>query len=452
MKLYNTLSRKKEVFKALHGKEVGMYSCGPTVYWYQHIGNLRSYIFSDILKRVLIYNRYKVNHVMNVTDVGHLTNDSDMGDDKIEMAAVKEGKSVKELTNYYLKIFIEDMKKLNISNPENWAKATSHIKEQINMIKKLEEKGFTYKTKDGVYFDTTKLKDYGALAKLRVEKLKAGKRVKIGDKKNKTDFALWKFSIDGGGRLQEWKSPWGVGFPGWHIECSAMATKYLGEQFDIHTGGEDHIPVHHVNEIAQSESAIGKKPWVKYWLHGAFLNFGGEKMSKSSGRIATISELEEKGFNPLIFKYFILTAHYRTQLNFTFDNLTNAKNSYERLKRLVLEIKDSGVNKKYLGDFEGKINDDMDMPGALQVLWKLVKDTGVSGRRGVIEKIDQILGLDLLKVDKVKIPSEVMVKVKEREKARGDKDFEGSDRIRDELKEMGWKVDDASSGSDVKKI
>ena len=296
LKLYNTLTRKKEVFKPIRKGEVGMYTCGPTVYWYQHIGNLRTYIFSDILKRVLIYNGYKVKQVMNVTDVGHLTSDSDEGEDKIEKAAKKEGKKAQDIADFYLKIFKEDFKKLNISEPDIWCRATKHIKEQIELIKKLEKKGFTYKTSDGVYFDTSKLKDYSKLARLKIENLQAGKRVAIGEKKNKTDFALWKFSKQPGKRQQEWKSPWGIGFPGWHIECSAMSSKYLGKQFDIHTGGEDHIPVHHTNEIAQSEAAFGKKPWVKFWIHGAYLTFSGEKMSKSKGAIATISDLENQRY------------------------------------------------------------------------------------------------------------------------------------------------------------
>ena len=260
LKLRNTLTRKKENFKPINPPNVGLYSCGPTVYWYQHIGNLRTYIFSDILKRVLQYNNYKVKHVMNVTDVGHLTSDADTGEDKIEKAAEKERKTAQEIAGHYLKVFKQDLKKLNISEPDIWCKATEHIKEQIELIKILEKKGCTYKTSDGIYFNTSKFKDYGKLSKKKVEGLKAGKRISVKEKKHKTDFALWKFSEEQGKRQQEWNSPWGVGFPGWHIECSAMSSKYLGEQFDIHVGGEDHISVHHENEIAQSESAFGKNP------------------------------------------------------------------------------------------------------------------------------------------------------------------------------------------------
>ena len=282
LKLYNTLTRKEEIFKPLKKGHGGIYECGPTVYWYQHIGNLRRYIFGDVLTRVLKYNGYKIKRVMNVTDVGHLTSDSDTGEDKIEKAARREKKTAKQISNYYLRVFKDDLKKLNIIEPNVWSKATEHIKEQIELIKKLEKKGYTYKTNDGIYFDTSKLKDYGKLARLNIKDLKAGKRIKVGEKRNKTDFALWKFSSKPGVRQQEWKSPWGVGFPGWHIECSAMSMKYLGEHFDIHTGGIDHIPVHHINEIAQSEAATGKK-FVNYWIHGGWLLFKGDKMAKSRG-------------------------------------------------------------------------------------------------------------------------------------------------------------------------
>ncbi|HEB47178.1 MAG TPA: cysteine--tRNA ligase, partial [Candidatus Pacearchaeota archaeon] len=329
LKLYNTLSRKKEIFRPLENKKVGIYSCGPTVYSYQHIGNLRSYVFPDILKKILNLQGYKVRHVINVTDVGHLTSDADTGEDKIERAAKREGKTAKEISEYYLRIFQEDLKKLNISEPDLWPKATQHIKEQIELIKKLEKKKFTYKTSDGIYFDTSKLKDYGKLAKLNLGGLEAGKRIAIGGKKNKTDFALWKFSEKPGLRQQEWKSPWGIGFPGWHIECSAMSMKHLGKIFDVHTGGEDHIPLHHTNEIAQSEAATGR-PFVRYWLHGAFLIFKGEKVSKSTGGLYTLSELEEKKFSALDLKYFFLSAHYRKPLSFTLENLNYAKNSLQR--------------------------------------------------------------------------------------------------------------------------
>ena len=452
LKLFNTLGRKKQTFKPI-GKEVGIYSCGPTVYWYQHIGNLRSYIFADILKRVLLYNGFKVKHVINITDVGHLTGDRDEGEDKIEKAAMKEGKTASEIANYYLRIFKEDFKKLNITEPDVWCKATEHIKEQIELIKKLENKGYTYKTSDGIYFDTSKVKDYGKLALLKKEGLEAGKRVSVGEKKNKTDFALWKFSEEPGKRQQEWNSPWGIGFPGWHIECSAMSSKYLGEQFDIHTGGEDHIPIHHTNEIAQSECAFGKKPWVNFWMHGAFLTSKGEKVSKSKGGLFTISELEEKGYSPLDYRYFCLTAHYRKQLNFSLENLDSAKISLERMKRIILEIKNDGKkNEEYLKEFENAINDDLDMPKTLAVLWNLVRDSKASGKIGAVREMDKVLGLDLLKRKKIEIPPEIVKLAKEREIARAEKNWKKADLLREEIKKKRYRVDDSEEGCSVSKI
>lgn len=451
LKLYNTLTRKKEDFKPIHKGKVGMYVCGPTVYSYQHIGNLRTYIFPDILKRILDYNKLKVKQIMNVTDVGHLTSDADEGEDKIEKAAKKEGKKAQEIANHYLKIFKGDFKKLNISEPNVWCKATEHIKEQINLIKTLEKKGYTYKTSDGIYFNSSKFKNYGKLAKLDIKGLKAGKRIGVGKKKNKTDFALWKFSEKQGDRQQEWKSPWETGFPGWHIECSAMSMKYLGKHFDIHTGGTDHIPIHHTNEIAQSEAATGKK-FVNYWIHGAFLTSKGEKISKSKGGLYTISELEEEGFSPLDFRYLCLTTHYRKPLNFSIEKLKVAQTSYQRLKNIIAETRDKGTNKKYLEEFEKAINNDLDMPGALQVLWKLLRDKKAKGKLGTIKKIDEVLGLDLLKKEKIKIPKEVEKLIQERNNARKNKDWKKADELRKKVNKLGYTIDDTSKGSFVKKI
>jgi len=468
LKLYNTLTRKKQTFKPIKKNQVGIYSCGPTVYWFQHIGNLRTYVFSDILKRVLQYNNYKVKHVMNITDVGHLESNADEGKDKVEEAAKKQGKTAKEITNYYLEIFKQDLEKLNILFPDIWCKATEHIKEQIEMVKILEKKGFTYKTSDGIYFDTSKFPDYSKFARLDVKGLEKGKRICFREKKNKTDFALWKFSEKPGQRQQEWNSPWGVGFPGWHIECSAMSSKYLGKQFDIHTGGIDHIPIHHTNEIAQSESAFGKKPWVNFWLHGAFLTFKEGKMSKSSGKILTISELNKKGFEPLVFRYFCLTTHYRKQLIFSLDNLESAKNAFKRLKNILSEIKDDTpkgtpkrvrepatqaskkTNKKYLQEFENAINNDLDMPNALQVLWKLVRDEKAQGKYQTIKKIDEVFGLKLLEKQEIKIPKEVQNLLDERQKARQEKDFKESDKLRDKINKLGYLIDDTKEGTKVK--
>jgi len=452
LKIYNTLTRKKEVFKPIKEGEVGMYTCGPTVYWYQHIGNLRSYIFSDVLRRVLLYNGYKVKQVMNVTDVGHLTSDADTGEDKMEKAAKKEKKSAWQIAEFYLNAFKEDFEKLKIIGPNIWCKATEHIPEQIALIKKLGKKGFTYKTSDGIYFNTKKFKNYGKLARLNIKNLQAGKRVELGEKKSKTDFALWKFSPEKGKRQQEWDSPWGIGFPGWHIECSAMSIKYLGENFDIHTGGEDHIPVHHTNEIAQSEAATGKK-FVNYWLHGAFLTSKGEKISKSKGGLYTISELGKKGFSPLAYRYFTFTAHYKKQLNFTLDNLKQAQQAYKKLKNIISEIKDDKkTNEKYLEKFERDINNDLDIPSALAVLWNLVRDKKARGKLQTIKKMDEVFGLGLIDDKTEKIPKEIQELVKEREKARKNKDWKKSDKLRTDIKKKGWVVEDSKEGSKVKKL
>ena len=453
LKLYNTLTRKKENFKPLKDHEVGIYSCGPTVYWYQHIGNMRGYLCWDVLKRVLKFDGFKVKHVINVTDVGHLTSDADEGEDKMENAAKREGKTAKEISEYYFNIFLDDLKKVNFLMPDVWPKATGHIQEQIDLIKSLEKKGYTYKTSDGVYFDTSKFKDYKKLARLKIEKLRAGKRISVGDKKNKTDFALWKFSETPGLRQQEWQSPWGLGYPGWHIECSAMSSKYLGEQFDIHTGGQEHIPVHHTNEIAQSEAVFGKKPWVKYWLHNAWLLFGGEKMSKSQGDMYTISVLEGIGYSAMDFRYLCLNSHYRKPLNFTMKNLDKAKETYKRIKNIIYEIKnDEKVNQKYLKDFEKAINNDLNTPNAVKVLWKILRDPKAEGKFRTIKKMDEVLGLRLFERDDVSIPGDIRKLIEEREKARKEKNWKIADALRDRVKDLGFFIDDTDDGPRVRKV
>lgn len=482
LKLYNTLTRKKETFKPIDvkGKEVKMYSCGPTVYWFQHIGNLRTYIFSDVLRRVLEFNGYKVKHVINVTDVGHLTSDADEGEDKMEKAAAREGKKASDIADYYFKIFREDLKKLNILTPTKWTKATEHIKEQIELIKKLEKKGFTYTTSDGIYFDSSKFDKYGELIhsgglkkglKAGLEKgLRAGFRVSMGEKKNKTDFALWKFSPEEGKRQQEWKSPWGVGFPGWHIECSAMSMKYLGEHFDIHTGGEDHIPVHHTNEIAQSEAATGKK-FVNFWMHGAFLNFKGEKVSKSKGGLYTISELEEFGYSALDYRYLCYQTNYRKQLDFSLDALDAAKKAFERLKRKIIEIKKeksdkvnasafinqgNDLSEKYSREFLEAVNDDLNMPRALQVVWIMFDDFDFSPAKKLklLERFDDVLafGISKMKEEKVKIPVSIKKLIEEREKLRKEKKWAEADIVRERIREEGFEVEDTKDGARVRRV
>lgn len=456
LKLYNTLSRKKEEFKPIKKTEVGVYSCGPTVYWYQHIGNLRTYLFTDILKKVLRYNKFGVKHVINVTDVGHLTSDRDEGEDKIEEAAKKEGKTAKEIANYYFKVFKEDFKKLNIIEPDVWSKATAHIRDQIDLIRRLQKRGYTYNTSDGVYFDSMKFKDYGMLSKINSEKQEAGKRVAMKDKKNPTDFALWKFSRKPGVRQQEWASPWAIGYPGWHIECSAMSMKYLGEHFDIHTGGQEHIHVHHQNEIAQSEAATGKK-FVNYWLHAEWLMFKGEKVSKSKGGLFTVSDLEEKGFDPLAFRYLCLGTHYRKQLNFSLDALKSAQNAYNRLKEKVWEIKEGkdskGNTKMHKTAFLNAINDDLNAPKALALVWDLIKDDllGSKQKYALIKDFDKVLGLELDKIKKETIPKEIRDLVKKREEARKKKDWEKSDKLREQVTKKGYLIEDSQGGYKIRK-
>lgn len=459
LKLYNTLKRKKDEFKPVNPEEIGIYTCGPTVYWYPHIGNMKAYVFADIVKRALLYNGFKVKHVVNVTDVGHLTSDRDEGEDKMEKEARKEGKTAKEIAEFYLKVYLSDLKKLNILQADIYPKATEHIKEQIELIKALEKKGYTYKTSDGIYFDTSKFKDYGKLAKLNKEALKAGARIEMREKKHNTDFALWKFSEKPGVRQQEWESPWGVGFPGWHIECSAMSMKYLGEHFDIHTGGEDHIPVHHTNEIAQSECATGKK-FVNYWLHSAFLNFKGEKVSKSSGGLFTISELEGIGYKPLAYRYFVLLTHYRKPLDFSLTNLDAAKTSYDRITKRVAELKKKhhkgeDFTKKYKKEFDESINDDLNTPKAVQVFIKALEDFDFDTKKklALLENFDEVLGLGVkdMKEEIIKVPADVQKLIESREKLRKDKKWADADVIRERIKEKGYLLKDTSKGPIVEK-
>ncbi len=455
LKLYNTLTRKEEVFKPIDKKLVKIYSCGATVYWYQHVGNMRAYVFSDVLQRVLQYNGYKVKKVINITDVGHLTSDADEGEDKMEKAVRREGKTAREIADHYFKQFKDDYEKLNIIPPSIWCKATEHIKEQIDFIKKLEKKGYTYLTSDGVYFDSTKFKNYGKLARLKPENLQAGKRIEVGEKKHPTDFALWKFSDKPGERQQEWQSPFGIGFPGWHVECSAMSIKYLGEHFDLHTGGEDHVPVHHTNEIAQSEAATGKK-FVNYWMHNAFLTFKGEKVSKSKGGLYTVTELESKGYPPMAFRYMCLSSVYRRPLDFSLENLDAAKNAYERIKRKVIELKKENSKgadktKTYESEFLEAVNDDLNTPKALEVFWKSLDDASFDSKRklALLVKFDEVLGFDIkdMKEEVVAVSVDIKKLIETREELRKQKKWAEADKIRDELKEKGIILDDTAEGT-----
>lgn len=490
IELYNTYSRKIEKFSPIKKNQVGLYTCGPTVYNFAHIGNLRSYIFEDILRRVLEFNDYKILHVQNITDVGHLTSDADTGEDKIEKAAQREHKSAWDLASYYTKTFKDDIKKLNILAPSIWVKATDTIKEQIDYIKILEKKGFTYKTKDGVYFDTSKLKDYGHLARIRIKSLKPGIRVKMGDKRLPTDFALWKFSAQKGAdpelveglprRQMEWDSSWGVGFPGWHIECSAISLKYLGKKFDIHTGGVDHIGVHHTNEIAQAEGAFGINP-ARIWMHGEFLEVDSNKMAKSQGNFYTLRDLEKRGFNPLAYRYLNLMAHYRQKLNFSWESLEAAQKGlaqiYGFLYNMFLEVRANGVSLKkdfsdYLknkrSEFTKAINDDLNSPQALAVMFEVMHDTNEMLYSGQLSKdnvseleklfldFDKIFGLKferyLEKGKKEGVPTEIKKMVTQRVGLRIAKKFDEADKLRIEIEKSGFQVEDSTNGPIIKKI
>ncbi len=459
--LYNTLTRKKEEFVPLKKMSVGLYTCGPTVYNYMHIGNLRSFLFEDVLKRVLLLNKYKVKHVMNITDVGHLTSDADDGEDKMLKGARREGKTVWEVAKFYTKAFQEDVKKMNILAPDSLCKATDHIKEQIEMIQKLEKKGFTYVREGNVYFDTSKLSDYGKLAKLDLEAEKKARIEKDLNKKNPNDFVLWFTKSKFLDQEMKWKSPWGVGYPGWHIECSAMATKYLGEQFDIHCGGLDHIPVHHTNEIAQSEAAISKKPWVKYWLHNGFLELSsGEKMAKSGDNFIILKTLEEKGFDALDYRYFCLGTHYHKPLLFSYEALEGAKNARKHLMEKMLELKkikskkNRGKQKPYLTQFIEVINDDLNTPQGLALMWEVLKDETLASqdKYTLLLEFDKVFGLGLKKIKEEKVPEDVLKLAKERLKARLEKNWKRADELRSQIKELGYVVGDTPEGFEVKKV
>jgi len=463
LKLYNTLSRKKEVFKPLKNKKVGLYTCGPTVYWYAHIGNLRAYIFEDILKRVLEYNGYKIKHVMNITDVGHLTSNADTGEDKMEKGAKRERKTAWEIAEFYTRAFKRDLKLLNIKTPDIWVKATETIKDQINFIKILEKKGFTYKIADGIYFDSSKLKTYGRLWPKKM-RLKAGARIEmVPGKKNPTDFALWKFTPPGVKRQMEWKSSWGRGFPGWHTECVVMSTKKLGIPFDIHCGGIDHILIHHTNEIAQAEVAFGKL-MANYWLHGEFVTVDKKKMAKSEGNIFIIDDLIKKGFNPISYRYLCLEAHYRSKLNFTWKSLEASQMALENLYQKIIELTEAShlrnlqrsdpcKTKIYEKKFLKFINDDLNVPRALALMWDLIGDENVSNQEKykLLLDFDKIFGLNLVKVKKPRIPQKIKNLVKIREEYRQKGDLRKADEIRRKIKDLGYQIEDTKEGPKIKK-
>lgn len=457
IKLFNTLGRKKQIFKPLKKGQVKIYTCGPTVYWFQHIGNMRFYIFNDVLKRMFLYNDYKIKHVINITDVGHLTSDADTGEDKMEKGARREGKTARQIARFYEKVFKNDLARENVLAPDIWARATEHIQEQVFMVNLLEKKDYTYKTSDGVYFDTSKDKEYGELANLSPQKIKEGARVeKNPEKKNPTDFALWKFEAPGEHRQMIWKTPWGKRtYPGWHIECSAMSIKYLGERFDIHTGGVDHIGVHHTNEIAQNYAATGHKV-VNFWLHLEHLLFNKGKMSKSKGGLITVETLIDKGFDPLDLRYLCLTAYYRHHLNFSWKSLDGAQNSLNNLRTYIRQIYSSTngrVIKKYQNKFQSAINDDLDTSKALAILWKLVKSPEkITDIYSTILDFDRVLGLELDKIKPIKIPKIIKDLVKKMDKARADKNYKKADKLRKEIENKGYVVKNTDRGSLIDKL
>ena len=454
--LYDNFTRTLRPFEPLRaGGEVGLYTCGPTVYDYQHIGNFRTFLFEDVLKRVLEWNGYRVRHVMNITDVGHLTSDADTGEDKMEKGARRTGKTAWQIAQVYTEAFLEDMKRLHLEDPTILCRATDHIAEQVAFIADLERNGFAYRTSDGIYFDTSKQPDYGFLARLDVKGLEAGKRVDQGEKRHPTDFALWKFSGPGERRQMEWESPWGIGFPGWHIECSAMAQKYLGDYFDIHCGGEDHIPVHHTNEIAQTEARVGTR-LANFWLHGYFLLSNDAKMAKSAGEFLRVQALQDRGYDPLAYRYLCLTAHYRGQLNFTWDALDAAATALDRLRRGFHALPDGGrPDPKYLDRFGTEINDDLNIPKALAIAWEVLRgdsaDPGVT--KATLRAFDRVFGLGLGEWEpKVEtVPEAVRTLADARAAARAAKDWAEADRLRSELHAAGWEMEDGAGGYRLKR-
>jgi len=475
VRIFNTLTRKKEVIKPLKDKHLGMYACGLTVYDFAHIGNLRTYVFEDVLRRVLEFNGFRVKHVMNITDVGHLTSDADTGEDKMEIGARRERKTAWEISEHYTELFLEDAAKLNIERPQVIPKATQHINDMIKLIRLLEKKGYTYVTDDGVYFDTSKSKGYGKLARLEPGGMLPGARVEVNpQKKSPSDFALWKFSPKGTKRDMEWDSPWGAGFPGWHLECSAMSMKYLGKTFDIHCGGIDHIPIHHTNEIAQSEGATGRK-FVNYWVHAAHLIVDGRRMAKSSGNFYTLSTITDKGYDPMSLRFFYLQAHYRRELNFTYEGLDAARNAMNSINEFVRRLGEYDGGKDNVGvraltlktgaRFTKAMNDDLNTPEALAVLFRFIthvnrlmdeRRMSRANARMVLELmlvLDRVLGLNLKRsLEKEALPEQAEKLVKEREQARKAGDYVRADAIRNRLRdEFNIVLEDTPEGVKWKK-
>ena len=452
--LYDNYTRTLRAFEPLQAGAVGLYTCGPTVYDYQHIGNFRTFLFEDVLKRVLEWNGYSVKHVMNVTDVGHLTSDADTGEDKMEAGSRRTGKTAWEIAALYTEDFLADMAALNIEPPTILCRATDHIREQIEFIADIEKNGYAYRTADGMYFDTSRQPGYGYLARLDRAGLEGGKRVDLGEKKTPTDFALWKFSPPGEKRQMEWPSPWGVGFPGWHIECSAMAQKYLGDYFDIHCGGEDHIPVHHTNEIAQTEARVGTR-LANFWMHGYFLLANDAKMAKSAGEFLRLKVLTDRGYDPLAYRYLCLTAHYRTQMNFTWDALDAATTALDRLRSGIHGLGASGkADAGYLERFGAELNADLNTPRAMAVAWEVLRgELPPPARKATLLAFDRVFGLSLAawKPKAEAIPEAVQLLAAARAAARASRQWAEADRLRLALHESGWEMEDGAEGYALKR-
>lgn len=460
--IYNTLTRKKEELIPIEEGKIRLYTCGPTVYNFAHIGNLRTYIFEDVLKKSLKYAGYDVSHVMNITDVGHLESDGDSGEDKMALGAEREKKTVWEIARFYEDAFLKDCEKLNIERPTIVSRATEHIEDMVKLIRILEEKGFTYEANGNIYYSIDKFKDYNKLANLSMEELEAGSRVDIDPhKRNPLDFVLWFTNSKFTNQIMQWDSPWGKGFPGWHLECSAMSIKYLGERIDIHCGGVDHIPVHHTNEIAESEGALGHK-WVNYWMHGEFLVLNNEKMSKSSGDFLTLSKLIEKGYSPLDYRYFCMQSRYRKQLLFNFENLTEAQKSLKKLRNKIANIADARTKsekiredkiKNYKDKFSKEISDDLNLPNAFTVLFHVIKDDTLNNSEKIviIEDYDTVFSLQLVnKADEENNDADdkwIQQLISERNDARGNRDWKRADEIRETLLKNNIELIDSKEGT-----
>jgi len=464
VKLYDSLSRSVRVFEPLSDRPVGIYSCGPTVYARQHLGNMRPYVFADLLRRTLSSAGYAVKHVINITDVGHLTSDADEGADKVELAASRANTSALAITESYTALFQADLQQLNVLAPDVWAKASGHIPEQIAMIEQLEARGFTYRTSDGVYFDASRAPHYGELSGLRAsaEHSRVGKSQ--NGKRNLADFALWKFSASEGPQRQlEWPSPWGLGFPGWHIECSAMASKYLGDQFEIHTGGIDHIAVHHSNEIAQAEHALGVRPWVKYWMHGAWLTMEGAKIAKSAGLAPNLDDLQALGVSAPAFRYYFMTAHYRSALDLSLEALRAAETGFERMSHFVEQhVQEPLVASLETGlaalaewrrQFYNALYNDLDAPRALAVLWCILADASLAAgdRARLIAELGGVLGLGWKTHRAVQASPEALRLLEARERARAERDFAQADALRAELSSRGFAIEDSPEGPHLRR-